>query len=125
MPRKLPAWKLRALEREMTTTAGWNALQDWLMLEADFQSHCVLVASQLGWDLAYHTHDSRRSNVGFPDLVLARTRDKRVLYLELKAMGKEPESEQLQWAEVLTACGQEHHFLWPNDRRGKLEEILR
>jgi hypothetical protein len=39
--------------------------------EADFQATIVETARTLGW-LIYHTHDSRRSSPGFPDLVLVR-----------------------------------------------------
>jgi hypothetical protein len=39
------------------------------MTEAQFQAQVVQLAGLLGWSW-YHTHDSRRSPAGFPDLVL-------------------------------------------------------
>ena len=41
------------------------------ILEADFQAQVVKLALLLGWKV-YHTHDSRRSREGFPDLILIR-----------------------------------------------------
>ena len=41
----------------------------------------VDLARTLGWRV-YHTYDSRRSQPGFPDLVLVR---ERILFLELKS----------------------------------------
>lgn len=42
-----------------------------LMTEADFQRQVTDLADRLGWDW-WRTPDSRRTNPGFPDLVLAR-----------------------------------------------------
>lgn len=39
------------------------------MSESVFQSKVINMAKSLGWE-HYHTHDSRRSVAGFPDLVL-------------------------------------------------------
>src|SRR5688572_19177552 len=39
--------------------------------ERAFQAQVVKYARLMGWT-AYHTHDSRRSQAGFPDLVLVR-----------------------------------------------------
>ena len=41
------------------------------MTEKKFQAAVLQIANMYGW-LAYHTHDSRRSAPGFPDLVLVR-----------------------------------------------------
>lgn len=48
--------------------------------EAQWQRTVIEAAAALGWR-CYHTHDSRRSQEGFPDLVLVRDR---VLFVELK-----------------------------------------
>ena len=39
------------------------------MLEREWQAQVVSAAQALGWT-TYHTHDSRRSDKGWPDLVL-------------------------------------------------------
>ena len=41
------------------------------MTEREWQAQVVSAAQALGWT-TYHTHDSRRSNKGWPDLVLVR-----------------------------------------------------
>lgn len=50
--------------------------------EEAFQTKLLLGARFLGWR-DYHTHDSRRSKAGFPDLTL--TRGVRLIFAELKA----------------------------------------
>lgn len=124
--RSLPPTKLRQLEAQMTTPAGYRAYAAWTMLEETLQHHCLQLAGLLGWELTYHTLDSRGSGKGFPDLVLVHPEKKRVLWLELKAEGERAKPEQVRWAEALTACGQEHHFVWPSDyHEGRLEEWLK
>jgi hypothetical protein len=54
--------------------------------------------------LRYHTHDSRRSPSGFPDLVCVGPRG--VLYRELKRQRGKVSAEQQQWLDALTAAGQ-------------------
>jgi len=55
-----------------------------VMTEREFQVHVTTVAEQLGW-WTYHTHDSRRSEPGFPDLTLVR--GTRLVFAELKREG--------------------------------------
>ena len=51
------------------------------LTEKQFQQQIIQLAHLHGW-WCYHTHDSRRSQPGFPDLVLIRGRS--ILYRELK-----------------------------------------
>lgn len=76
--------------------------------EADFQAQLIDAAKRLGYR-AYHTHDSRRSEPGFPDLVLASPQRRRVVFAELKSDTEEPSEDQAWWIDVLTAAGQETH----------------
>ena len=50
--------------------------------EAAFMDTILQAAEIYGW-WAYHTHDSRRSTAGFPDLVLIKP--PRVIFLEVKS----------------------------------------
>jgi hypothetical protein len=69
--------------------------------EAAFQVRVLELAERLGYELRYHTHDSRRSEAGFPDLVLVRPRDHRLVFLELKAGKKQATEAQLRWLRQL------------------------
>lgn len=62
------------------------------------------LAELFGWK-RYHTHDSRRSPKGFPDLVLVRA--PRVLFIELKKADGVITPEQQDWLRALRSC-------WPN-----------
>lgn len=81
-----PALSAAALEREST-----------------FQAAIVAAAKALGWQ-AYHTHDSRRSVPGFPDLILAKP-GMRLLCIEVKTNGGKVSVEQQDWLNIL---GQTH-----------------
>jgi hypothetical protein len=60
------------------------------------------VSRMRGW-LSYHTRDSRRSDPGFPDLVLVRR--PRLVFAELKAAGKHPTRFQRDWLSALAGVG--------------------
>jgi hypothetical protein len=71
------------------------------------------LARLLGWRV-YHTHDSRRSPEGFPDLVLVRP--PRLLFVELKREGRGPTLAQHGWLEALAAVPGVEVYLWrPGD----------
>ena len=89
---------------------------DLEILEAAFQKKVVDLAVALGWPrkFIYHTHDSRKSGKGFPDLVMARP--PRLVFIELK---KDKNSyvtpEQQDWLAVLKQCNQERYLWRPSD----------
>ena len=62
--------------------------------------------------LCYHTHDSRRSEAGFPDLVIV---GERVIYRELKSARGRVRPEQRVWLDALTAAGQDADIWRPRD----------
>ena len=88
--------------------------------EKAFQAEVVKLAKSLGWK-KYHTYDSRKSDAGFPDLVLVR---ERVIYAECKTDDGELTADQLNWRDWLLAAKQEWHCWRPRDW-AEIERILR
>lgn len=72
--------------------------------EREFQSAVLELAGWCGWR-CYHTYDSRRSEAGFPDLVMVR--DGRLVVAELKSERGRVSAEQQGWLEAfgLVAAG--------------------
>ena len=66
--------------------------------EAQFQRTVTEYAALTGW-LWYHTHDSRRSHAGFPDLCLVR--GDRLIFAELKSERGRVRLEQEAWLQAL------------------------
>ena len=66
--------------------------------ERQFERAVVEYAQLNGW-LVYHTFDSRRSNPGFPDLVLVR--DGELIFAELKTEKARLSAAQLDWLAAL------------------------
>ena len=64
------------------------------MREADFQRLIVEAAGYLGYAV-YHTFDSRRSNPGWPDLVLLK--QGHMICLEVKTERGRVRPEQVVW----------------------------
>ena len=101
--------------REATTT-----LLLGLMTERDFQQWITDFATLNGW-LVYHTHDSRRSNPGFPDLVLVR--DGALMFLECKTMKGKVTPAQQMWLTHLESTDSITAVVRPSDRQW-LKEVL-
>jgi VRR-NUC domain len=78
-------------------------------------------ARACGW-LAYHTHNSRRSAPGFPDVVAVR--GGRVLFVELKAEGGRLSEAQAEWLAALGGAGADVHVWRPSDW-DLVQEVLR
>ena len=78
------------------------------MTEEQFQRQVIELAELCGWAV-FHVHDSRRSNPGWPDLVLCRPPE--ILFAELKTDKGRIRLEQMEWIERLTACGLEA-YVW-------------
>jgi hypothetical protein len=84
------------------------------MSEVTLQARVVAHARTLGW-LVYHTYDSRRSQPGFPDLVLVHETQGRLLYRELKTQRGRIRPEQLAWLRALGRAGQDAAVWRPLD----------
>jgi len=77
------------------------------VLERDVQAAILDIARLLGWR-AYHTFDSRKSEAGFPDLVLVRDR---IIFVEVKREGQRPRPNQVEWLNALSSAGAEC-YVW-------------
>jgi hypothetical protein len=81
--------------------------------ERAFMQAIRRVAVREGWK-AYHTYTSKRSEPGFPDLVLIKPPV--VLFSEVKRHGAQPTLDQQRWLEALQCCTQVETYLWfPED----------
>jgi hypothetical protein len=95
--------------------------------ERQFERAVVELAELQGW-LVYHTYDSRRSNPGFPDLVMVR--NGALLFVELKSEKGRTSSAQEQWISALDEVAgwptdAVEVYIWRPSMWGEIEEILR
>jgi hypothetical protein len=112
---------------------GWTEFEYQQYLRAQGQAHAdtperVLladirrVARPHGWQL-YHTYDSRRSDEGFPDLVLVR---ESVIFAELKRQSHKPTPAQETWLTMLARAQSHETYLWrPRDLPAILARLER
>lgn len=79
------------------------------ILEKEWQQQVVALLKTLGYR-CYHTHDSRRSQPGFPDLCAIRDR---VIFLELKREQGVVSAKQREWIGALANAGAEVYVIRP------------
>ena len=92
------------------------------MTEKQLQTVIIQLAELLGW-LVYHTHDSRRSQAGFPDLVLVR--GNRIIFAELKSEKGRTRPEQVKWLTALAGATPEVYTWRPAQwHDGTIERCL-
>ena len=89
--------------------------------EEMLQAQVLTYATLRGW-LSYHTHDSRRSSPGFPDLVLVR--GKRLVFAELKTEKGVLSTAQKEWGQKLFETGSEY-YVWKPSNWEDIETLLR
>lgn len=82
------------------------------VLEKELQADVKQIATVLGWRRSYHTFDSRRSDTGFPDLVLVRDR---VVFCELKRERGKTTDVQREWLRALRKAGAEVYVVRPRN----------
>jgi len=80
--------------------------------EKMWQAKVLAAAKWLKWSV-YHTHDSRRSEPGFPDLVLVR--GQRIIFAELKSPTGRVTPAQREWLDLLGAAHDEVYVWRPDD----------
>ena len=89
--------------------------------EKAFTASVKKAAKQFGW-LPYHTFNSKRSDPGFPDLVLVRGSE--LIFAELKMPKGRISEHQRNWAAKLTEAGQ-RIYLWRPADWDNILEVLR
>ena len=87
--------------------------------EKKFMSQIIRIAKAYGW-ICYHTFDSRRSEPGFPDLVLVR---ETVLFRELKTDDGKLTPEQKAWGDKLRNAGANYAVWRPSMAQEITKEI--
>ena len=103
-------------EARRTIVLGWD--------EATLQSTVVELATLLRYRW-YHTHDSRRSPSGFPDLVLASPQGS-LLFVELKREDGRVTEQQFAWLRAVSARADFAGVWRPSDwLDGTVEHTLR
>lgn len=98
----------------MSDLARVSVVRDKNMTERQWQGNVEDLLRLYGWRW-YHTHDSRRSNPGYPDLTCVHALARRVLFLELKTEKGRATAEQNAWINDLRAAGQAAHIVRPRD----------
>lgn len=99
-----------------------TALAD--ILEKDWQRQVRELADKLGYRRAYHTFDSRRSDTGFPDLVLVSAQRGRIVYLELKREKGRLTASQAEWIRDLAAAGAEVYVARPRNLQDLADVLI-
>ncbi|MEO9246443.1 VRR-NUC domain-containing protein [Citricoccus nitrophenolicus] len=84
------------------------------LTEKQLQGTITDMATMLGWRW-YHTHDSRRSAPGFPDLVMIHTGQGRTIWRELKTAKGRVSPAQRDWLADLVAAGEDAAVWRPAD----------
>lgn len=95
--------------------------------ERSLQEAVEDLAKILGWR-SYHTHDSRNSAAGFPDLVLCHPGRNgipgQVVYAELKSSAGKVTPDQQEWLTALRSAGQ-LVFVWRPEDWEDIVAVLR
>ena len=89
--------------------------------EKHFQTQVLQLANLTGWR-CYHVFDSRRSQAGFPDLVMVRAPV--IVFAELKTEAGKVRPEQTAWLDALGGCERVGARLWRPSDWPEIEEIL-
>lgn len=102
------------------------------MLERDWSRHVLALATRGGWQLRYHTHDSRHNShgtvPGFPDWLFAHERKRVMLVAELKGDTghgvKGATTEQDRWLMMFALAGIPAYVWTPADEAEVVDVLL-
>jgi hypothetical protein len=109
VPAELEAEILRRCGLAAPVPTEENAAQS----EKEFMEAVIKRAKELAWKV-YHTRDSRKSEAGFPDLVLLRGPS--IVVAELKkSEDEEPTPAQRNWLEAFSEAGIAAYCWRPTD----------
>ena len=89
-------------------------------LESELQSKVKKLARTLQWRV-YHTNDSRRSEAGFPDLVMVR--HGKIIFAELKKQDGKLSIDQELWLQALSRCEVKVWIWKPSDWNNGLIQL--
>jgi hypothetical protein len=89
--------------------------------EKQFMQAVIDFARFRGW-MVFHPFDSRRSEPGWPDLVLVR--DRCLIFAELKVEPNKPTKAQREWLTALDLAGAETYVWYPR-MWDAIETVLR
>jgi hypothetical protein len=96
------------------------------MTEAQLQSAVMDLARFHQYDITYHNPDSRRSQAGFPDLVLISSSRRRALFRELKTEDGRFRPKQQSVLLAMVAAGLDADVWRPSDlQSGRITKDLR
>ncbi len=102
------------------------AFLDAQMTEKQWLAQVKAAAKAAGW-LVYHNFDARRSDPGFPDLVMVRSGatsgHERVIFAELKTEKGKVRPEQWEWIDALRDAEQPTYVWRPSDW-SSIEKVL-
>jgi len=90
--------------------------------EKEFLAQVIQLGRIYQWG-CYHTHDSRRSAAGFPDIVMVRL--SRILFIELKSERGKVTPVQQEWLDALELTGKVETYLWKPSMWDTVVEVLR
>lgn len=107
--------------RKRSPLSGRDVLL-WALTESQWQAQVLEWAKRAGWT-HYHTHDSRKSPGGFPDLVLARP-GRMVVFAELKTMRGIELPSQKAWRALLNGAVGCQAYLWRPSDDEEVKEVL-
>ena len=94
--------------------------------EDQFQSSVIELAKYSQYEVRYHNPDSRRSQAGFPDLVLISSSRRRALFRELKKQDGRVSPKQKVVLAAMTAAGLDAAVWRPSDlASGRIARELR